>query len=75
MDLSVVIDKVATSLSIQFGIESAPSGCITSYSGVIDVFGRQYGFRAVVEGCRREVRIREQGFEEFPHVPAIEHVL
>ena len=75
MDLSVVMDKVATWLGIRFGIESAPSGCITSYSGVIDVFGRQYGFRAVVEGCHREVRIREQGFGELPYVPATEHVL
>jgi len=53
VDLSVVMDKVATWLGIRFGIESAPSGCITSYSRVRDVFERQYGFRAVVEGCRQ----------------------
>ena len=46
------MDKVATWRGIRSGIESAMGGII-SYSGTRNVFRRQYGFEAVVKGCRR----------------------
>ena len=52
LDLSVVMDKVATWPSIRSGVESAPGGCMTSDFEARYVFRRQYDFGVVVEGYR-----------------------
>ena len=47
----MMMNKVATWWGIRFKVESTLGGFMTSGSGARDVFGRQYGFRAVVECC------------------------
>ena len=53
LDLSVVMDKVATWLGIRSRVKLALGDCVTSDSEARDIFGRQYGFEAVIEGCYR----------------------
>ena len=51
------MDRISTWRSIRFEVELDLGGRITSDSRTRDIFVRQYGFGALVEGCRRIKRI------------------
>jgi len=53
--------KSPRSGGIRYEVGSALIGCMILDSGVRDVFKRQYGFRVMVESCRRFKRGREFG--------------